>query len=77
MLFVPFRFLFFLSIEKYAKQSKPILTIIVGATVQESSLFSGKRKDENYRGCCYSLNPLGKIVDFENKKNYMIGIGGN
>ena len=64
MLFVPFRFhfsFFFLFTEKYAKQTKPILTRIVGDIVQESCLFGGKRKDENYRGCCYSLNPLGKI----------------
>ena len=39
-------FIFFLSVEKYAKQTKPILTRIVGATV-ESHLFGGKRKDEN------------------------------
>ena len=45
-------FIFFLSVEKYAKQTKPILTIIVGATIQESCLFGGKRKDVNYRGCC-------------------------
>ena len=64
MLFVPFRFhfsFFFLFVEKYAKQTKPILTRIVGDTVQESCLFGGKRKDKNYRGCYYSLNPLGKI----------------
>ena len=73
----PFLFLFFLSVEKYVKQTKPILTRIVGDTVQESCLFGGKRKDENYRGCYYSLNPLGNIVDFENRKTYMIRIGGN
>ena len=33
-------------------------------------LFGGKRKDENYRGCYYSLNPLGKIGEdcFKKKK---------
>ena len=70
-------FIFFLSVKKYAKQTKPILTIIVGDTVQESCLFGGKMKYDNYRGCCFLLNPLGKIVDFENRNTYMIGIGWN
>ena len=35
-------------------------------------LFGGKRKDENYRGFYYSLNPLGKIGEDCLKKMTMV-----
>lgn len=43
--------------------------------VLEVVCLAGKGKMNNYRGC-YSLNPLGEMVDFKNRKKDMIGVGG-
>ena len=78
LLFVPFRFhfsFFFSSLRNMPNKQNPfspeLWEILFRKVV---CLFGGQRKDENYRGCYYSVNPLGKIGEdcLKKKKKTMV-----